>query len=78
MRRARLFAPIELSGMVPPTEAARRVQMKQPPKISEHTCSACNGTGFPKVKQPAQPGRRIYPVQCKACAGKGKIADAGA
>jgi DnaJ-class molecular chaperone len=50
--------------------------MKQHTKISEHTCSACNGTGFPKVKQPAQPGRRIYPVQCKACAGKGKIADA--
>jgi DnaJ-class molecular chaperone len=45
------------------------------PKISEHMCPACNGTGFPVVMQPVQPGRRIYPVQCKACAGKGKITD---
>ena len=46
------------------------------PKIIEHTCPGCNGTGFPKVKQPAQPGRKLYPVQCKTCAGKGKVADA--
>jgi DnaJ-class molecular chaperone len=46
------------------------------PKIKEHTCPVCNGTGFPKVKQPAQSGRRVYPVRCKTCAGKGKIADA--
>jgi DnaJ-class molecular chaperone len=46
------------------------------PKISEHTCPACNGTGFPTVKQPTQPGRKIYPVKCKACTGKGKITDA--
>jgi DnaJ-class molecular chaperone len=48
---------------------------KLSPKISEHTCPACNGTGFPVVRQPAQPGRKIYPVKCKACAGKGKITD---
>jgi len=47
------------------------------PKIQEHACPACNGTGFPAVMQPAQPGRKIYPSQCKACAGKGKITDAG-
>jgi predicted methyltransferase len=46
------------------------------PKIKEHTCPVCNGAGFPKVKQPAQSGRRLYPVRCKACAGKGKITDA--
>jgi hypothetical protein len=23
-----------------------------PLKIKEHICAACNGTGFPKVKQP--------------------------
>jgi DnaJ-class molecular chaperone len=46
------------------------------PKIKEHTCVACNGTGFPVVMQPVQPGRKIYPVKCEACGGKGKIADA--
>jgi DnaJ-class molecular chaperone len=46
------------------------------PKIKEHTCVACNGTGFPVVMQPVQPGRKIYPVKCKACDGKGKITDA--
>jgi DnaJ-class molecular chaperone len=46
------------------------------PKIKEHTCPACNGTGFPVVMQPVQPGRKIYPVQCKTCQGKGKIRDA--
>ena len=45
-------------------------------KIKEHTCVACNGTGFPAVMQPVQPGRKIYPVKCTACAGKGKITDA--
>jgi DnaJ-class molecular chaperone len=48
--------------------------MKQ--KIKEHTCSVCKGTGFPAAKQPVQPTRRIYPVKCVACAGKGKITDA--
>ena len=46
------------------------------PKIKEHTCQTCNGTGFPAVMQPIQPGRKIYPVKCTACAGKGKITDA--
>lgn len=46
------------------------------PKIEEHTCPDCRGTGFPSVRQPVQPGRRIYPVKCKTCDGKGKITDA--
>ena len=45
-------------------------------KIKEHVCLACNGTGYPVVKQPMQPGRRIYPVKCKFCDGKGKVTDA--
>jgi DnaJ-class molecular chaperone len=48
--------------------------MKQ--KIKEHTCPACKGTGFPVVKQPVLTSRRIYPVKCEACIGKGKITDA--
>jgi len=46
------------------------------PKIREHTCAAYDGTGFPKVKQPALATHRIYPEKCEACAGKGRIADA--
>jgi DnaJ-class molecular chaperone len=44
-------------------------------KIKEHICPACRGTGFPAVKQPKQPGRRIHPLKCKSCDGKGKITD---
>jgi DnaJ-class molecular chaperone len=44
-------------------------------KIKEHVCPACNGTGYPVVMQPVQPGRKIYPVKCKVCDGKGKITD---
>jgi DnaJ-class molecular chaperone len=45
-------------------------------KIKEHTCVACNGTGYPAVMQPVLATRKIYPVKCKACDGKGKITDA--
>jgi DnaJ-class molecular chaperone len=44
-------------------------------KIKEHICKACNGTGFPNVKQPVLAARKIYPVKCGACSGKGRIAD---
>jgi DnaJ-class molecular chaperone len=44
-------------------------------KIKEHVCPACNGTGYPVVMQPVQTGRKIYPVKCKVCDGKGKITD---
>jgi DnaJ-class molecular chaperone len=49
---------------------------KMTPKVKEHICPTCNGTGFPVSMQPVHPGRKIYPVKCKACDGKGKIADA--
>jgi DnaJ-class molecular chaperone len=45
-------------------------------KIKERVCPACNGTGYPVVKQPVQPGRKIYPVKCTSCDGKGKVTDA--
>ena len=38
-------------------------------KIKEHVCPACNGTGYPVVKQPVQPGHKIYPLKCKSCDG---------
>jgi DnaJ-class molecular chaperone len=38
---------------------------------TEVKCSACNGTGFPPVAQPAHAGRRIYPPPCKLCFGLG-------
>jgi DnaJ-class molecular chaperone len=40
---------------------------------TEIECPACDGTGFPKVRQPDQPGRKIYPSPCKRCFGKGRI-----
>lgn len=39
----------------------------------EEKCEACNGTGFPVVKQPGEPGRKIYPEPCKKCGGKGRV-----
>jgi DnaJ-class molecular chaperone len=51
--------------------------MKKPAaKPTEYKCPACNGTGFPAVAQPVRPGRKIYPVRCKKCAGKGRITKA--
>jgi DnaJ-class molecular chaperone len=44
-------------------------------KVKEHICTTCNGTGFPNVKQPLLATRKIYPVKCGACSGKGRIAD---
>jgi len=48
------------------------MRKKSPP--SERKCEPCNGTGFSKVKQPAKPGRKIYPARCVECGGKGRIA----
>jgi len=39
----------------------------------EMICPSCDGTGFQKLKQPTEPGRRIYPATCKECLGKGKV-----
>lgn len=44
-------------------------------KATEIKCPACNGTGYPVVMQPVQPGRKIYPAKCKKCGGKGRIAE---
>lgn len=44
-------------------------------RIKEHSCAACNGTGFPQVEQPVLATRKIYPEKCAACAGKGRITD---
>jgi DnaJ-class molecular chaperone len=42
-------------------------------KLTEHKCPACKGTGFGAVKQPMQPGRKIYPARCQRCRGKGWV-----
>jgi DnaJ-class molecular chaperone len=44
-------------------------------KTAETKCPACNGTGYPVVMQPVQPGRKIYPAPCKECGGKGRITE---
>jgi DnaJ-class molecular chaperone len=43
----------------------------------EVLCEACGGTGFQAVKQPAEPGRRIYPAKCPKCGGKGRLRSSG-
>jgi hypothetical protein len=54
--------------------AREKHQMKKPAaNPTERKCPECNGTGFPKVVQPVQPGRRIYPAPRKVCGGKGRI-----
>jgi DnaJ-class molecular chaperone len=49
-------------------------KLKAEDRLPEVECSLCGGTGFPKVKQPGRPGRRIYPATCKECSGKGRLA----
>jgi DnaJ-class molecular chaperone len=46
---------------------------KQSAKATEFKCPACKGTGFPAVKQPAEPDRKIYPARCERCDGKGWV-----
>jgi len=45
--------------------------------LIEAVCPACDGTGLQKVKQPTQPGRKIYPAKCEECLGKGRIKKPG-
>jgi DnaJ-class molecular chaperone len=50
------------------------IAMKTPSEVlTEVVCPACDGTGFSKVTQPTQPGRKIYPAKCRECLGKGRI-----
>jgi hypothetical protein len=48
-------------------------KLKSTKLFTEIKCAACDGTGYPAVAQPKQPGRRIYPPPCKQCSGKGRI-----
>jgi DnaJ-class molecular chaperone len=49
--------------------------MRKSSPPAERKCDACNGTGFLEAKQPAKPGRKIYPPRCPKCAGKGRLAE---
>jgi hypothetical protein len=40
------------------------VDENQISKVTADKCPACNGIGFPAVKQPSQPERKIYPAPC--------------
>jgi hypothetical protein len=46
-------------------------KLKSKEVSAEVKCPACEGTGFPKVKQPVQPGRRIYPAPMREMRGQG-------
>ena len=41
--------------------------------VAEIKCPACEGTGFSKVKQPAEPGHRIYPAPCRNARVRGEL-----
>jgi DnaJ-class molecular chaperone len=48
--------------------------MKRPHEdLTEVICPVCNGTGLQNVKQPVQPGRKVFPPKCAECLGKGRI-----
>jgi DnaJ-class molecular chaperone len=48
--------------------------MKTPREVlTEVICPACDGAGIEKVMQPTEPGRKIYPANCKECLGKGRL-----
>jgi DnaJ-class molecular chaperone len=57
-------------------EMTRMKKLKSKAAPAEVKCSACDGTGFQALAQPAQPGRKIYPPPCKRCLGKGRIRSA--
>jgi len=65
------------SGVALPFWSANYMKRDKEP-VAEIRCPACSGTGFPEVKQPVEPGRKIYPAPCKECAGKGRVAASGA
>jgi len=54
----------------------RRPGIKPRTKPSESKCPACNGTGYPVLTKPMQPGHKIYPAPCRKCGGKGRIKEA--
>jgi DnaJ-class molecular chaperone len=60
-----------LSGMSRENDAVERG--KPFGKRKEQICPDCNGTGYPTLKQPAHPARRIYPPKCERCGGKGRV-----
>lgn len=47
--------------------------MKKPNEATEVICPDCDGTGVEKIKQPTEPGRKIFAATCKKCLGKGRI-----
>jgi hypothetical protein len=57
-----------------PQRATNPMKRSKPERPeTEINCPACGGTGFPKVTQPGQPNRKIFPAPCAKCLGKGRI-----
>jgi len=54
----------------PQTTSLKARVAAAPPEV---ICPACDGTGFQKIKQSTEPGRKIYPAKCGVCLGKGCI-----
>jgi DnaJ-class molecular chaperone len=67
----RIRTMVENSFSQGATNLMKRLKPEKPE--TEINCSACGGTGFPKVTQPRQPSRKIFPAPCAKCLGKGRI-----
>ena len=68
------FVPICYVGLHFEEVIAMKKAASKPNEVwTEIKCPACNGTGFPTNIRSIQPGRKIYPAQCKECFGKGRI-----
>jgi hypothetical protein len=50
----------------------RGMKKRQRLDAIEVKCDACDGNGYPPVRQPA-PRRKTYPAPCKKCGGKGRV-----
>ena len=62
---------VELAGFILPGRPSLKKLREELP-ISETACTACNGTGFARVKQPSNPMKRAFPALCGKCDGRGK------
>jgi DnaJ-class molecular chaperone len=80
--QSQLFYEFRLGDAVPEDHMVRKISAEdaegdQMPTFTakpiERKCPACNGTGFPPVKQPKEQGRKIYPARCERCDGKGWV-----
>ena len=63
---------VMMNQPIVPRPNSLRFTLHEKNQTKRSYCPACKGTGFQKVKQPRQPGRKIFPARCTNCFGKGR------